>query len=83
MRNRLVLIGCFGPHETPWMTVQGGECRIRILHLGEGELITIEDAVQQHTFDSSGEFPFAPSQRFKVRKSDGTFPTTVEVISNG
>ena len=78
------MVACEGPHVTPWMNVQGGESRVRILYLGEGESITVKDEVSEQTYTEPGEFPFSPVGKFCVRKdrSDEVrpFPTMVEVL---
>ena len=67
------------------MLRQGGESRIRILHLVEGERIVldIEGMDERPIFDSVGEFPFRPDGPFRLSKErdipEGS-PTLVEVL---
>lgn len=88
MRTRLAMMNCKGPHTTPWMSPQGGESGVRVLHLVEGEVVTVEEEDGTLTLVSSpSEFPFQPSSRFRFKKdySEGVIPspTLVEVLYNG
>ena len=89
MRSRLAMVSCKGPHTTPWMLPQGGECRLRILHMMDGEKVVLleEGVAGEKVYNSVGEFPFHPEGKFCFAKHRDAevlgSPTIVEVLYNG
>lgn len=88
MRSRLVMMSCVGPYTTPWMSLEGGEAKLRVLFLMPGEEVVLEqDGGSREAFQSAGEYPFRPGDKYrlhKIRPSDVQgAPTLVEVLFNG
>lgn len=93
MATRVALVACSESTEGPWTLAKGNESGIKIVHLLEGERVSLEVKVDGiygvATFDQPGSFPL-PWSRFDkyriVKEVDSGVrgsPTTVEVILNG
>ena len=93
MATRMALVACDTTTEGPWTLAKGNEKGIKIIHMVEGERVSLEvevDGVSNIvTFDQPGSFPLQLDifSRYRVLKQvDDAVrgsPTTVEIILNG
>lgn len=93
MATRLALVACSESTEGPWTLAKGNERGIKIVHLVEGERVSLEVKIDSvygvAFFDQPGSFPLPWERIDKYRVSKEVSlnvrgsPTTVEIILNG
>jgi len=86
--TRLAMVACFGPHEGPWLRGRGNETGIRVICLGDGEVVDVEreqanGLITTESITSDGEVSVGAFKRIRFVKrcsGKGSKPTTVELL---